>query len=312
MLVHLGGLGIVNAVLIEAVPAYRMKIVRRERVIRREWLLDLQEGRFRQFAKRVYPELDADPYYVEVILNPFAPYAGFAPLARPALITLYYREEAEALAPASYGPADDVLNLLARGLPAELLPPPFLIPEAVAMMFKTEPKPGEAPAMKSWGEANGAHERPSIAGIEFDLYNAAYALQRKRLTTALDVMLRAFMENAGGHLVFTLRFVSRAAGLLAFQRFEESVVVNLDGMRTPQSAAAARNVALALERENIPFSQHWGKMGAITFNRFCREFGDPEDPATPAGKWRDVRERLISPQMRPLLGNEALSRWGLA
>lgn len=312
--VHLGGLGIVNAVLLEVAPAYRMQVVKRERVIRREWLMDLQEGRFAAFAKRVWPEGDRVPYHVEVILNPFAPYAGFAPLARPALITLYFKDEtvpSATPAAADYGPADDVLNLLARGLPAELLPPPFLIPEAVAMMFDAEPRPGEAPRLKSWGQANGAHERPNIGGIDFDLYNAAYALPRKRLTYALDTMLKAFMENSGGHLVFTLRFVSNACGLLAFTRFPETVVINLDGMRTPHSTTAARNVALSLERENIPFSQHWGKMGAITPNRFMRDYGRPDDPLSLAGRWRAARRRLLPTEMLPLLGNEALRNWGL-
>lgn len=312
-LVHLGGLGIVNAVLLEVAPGFLVDVVKRKRVMTRAQVRELAAGHFESFARTVWPATPTRPYYVEVTLNPFFPFGEDTLIDRPALVTLYFKQPHGDPDRRHYRAADDVTNLLARAPIEDLFPLPHLVPEVVAMMFEQSPKNRRPPARKTWGEANGAHEWPSIGGIEveFALFNAAYAVPRARLAEALDVMLAGFAENGGGHLVFTLRFVARSDGLLAFTRFPDSVVINLDGLRTPQSERAARDVALALERADIPFSQHWGKQGAITANRVARDFGGDADPASPAARWRAARAALVPAPMRSVLGNDALRRWGL-
>ncbi|MDE8510988.1 hypothetical protein PCK05_28745, partial [Klebsiella pneumoniae] len=84
----------------------------------------------------------------------------------------------------------------------------------------------------TWGGANGPHVRQKILGWEIELYNAAYAIERAHLSTTLKTMLDAFHTHGGGHQVFTLRFVTKAAGLMAFTRFDDTVVINMDGLRT--------------------------------------------------------------------------------
>lgn len=314
-LVHLGGMGIVVAVLLEVAPGYTLDVVRRESVLGAGDIGLLRDGDFRGFARRLWPALDEDPYYVEVILNPFHALEGLVARPRPALVTLYFkRPPANPLIGLAYGEADDVLNLLERSLEAssgaDLLIPPELIAELVAIEFKETPAAGRAPERKTWGQLNGAHHRQRVGPIEFELYNAAYALPRDRLDEALATMLAAFNSNGGGHLVFTLRFVSSAAGLLTFTRFAETVVVNLDGLRTGASRDATAKVALALEQAGIPFGQHWGKMGVISPARFRRDHGDPADATSRAGRWLAARRRLVG-AASDVLRNDALATWGL-
>ncbi len=319
-LVHLGGMGLVNAVMIGARAGFSVDLVRRERALDAAAIDLLQAGRFADFAEPSWPTGGEMPYYAEVILDPYRPWAERSPgVPRPALITLLYERPPLATAPAMAAPepmpAIDALNLLARGLEGpqaaaiELLPPAWIVPEIVALQFRQEPKGGAAPRRLTWGQANGAHE-PLPLGLQ--LYNAAFALPRERLREALDIMLDAFLLDGGGHVVFTLRFVSHAAGALAFTRFAETVVVNMDGLRTGASREAGRRVALALETGGVPYSQHWAKMGAITPTRFRRDFGDPADPATPAGRWRAMRHRLLTPEVRAVVGSQSLAAWGVA
>jgi hypothetical protein len=312
-LVHLGGLGIVNAVLLEVSPGFSVDVVKRKGVLTRALVRDLAAGRFEAFARHFWPQTTTAPYYVEVTVNPFAPFDEDSLIDRPALVTLFFSQPALDPVQLDYGAADDVLNCLARVPLEELFPLPQLVPEALSLTFATQPAPGAAPARRSWGQANGAHKWPSLGGvgIAFDLYNAAYAVERARLAEALDVMLAGFAENGGGHLVFTLRFVAQSQGLMAFTRFAETAVVNFDGLRTARSEGAARNVALALEREGVPFSQHWGKQGLITANRVARDFGSPADPASRTARWQAARQALVPAAMQPVFGNDALRRWGL-
>lgn len=324
-LVHLGGLGVLNAVLIEAAPGYLVDVVRVKHPLTAASIGLLENGDYAAFAREVWAPSREEPYYIEVILDPFHPYAGYCGAAHNALVTLFYKREPNRTVARSLGSfsasvaeaAHETLNLLAKALSAQpeqdlLLPLPQAVAWLVAQEFEPEPVAGAPPRRMTWGKANGPHVRQEILGWDIELYNAAYAIERQRLTTTLKTMLDAFHSNGGGHQVFTLRFVTKAAGLMAFTRFDDSVVVNMDGLRTLNSADAARNVALALERAAIPFSQHWGKQGVITSTRVARDFGSPADPTTRAGRWRAARYRLLSPAMRETIRSDALSAWGLA
>lgn len=311
-LVHLGGLGIVNAVLLEVADDFRVAVVRRKAPMTNRWLEMLERGEFRDFAQAVWTEAPApfpnlDPYYVEVILNPFADVAPFGNLPRPALISLYYRRPVPPGLLVDEGPTlDDVLDLIR---PTEdLLSFPWLLAEGVTAAFKSEPRGSNCPKLRSWGKANGKHTRL------VDLYNAAYAVPRERLVETIKVMKRAFLSNgrdAAGPLVFTLRFVHKAAGLLAFTPFEDTLVINMDGLREPSSVQSAELVALGLEMAGVSFQQHWGKQGAITFKRFRDGYGDPSNAKTKAGRWRAARNDMLDEAALPVFVNDALRDWKL-
>lgn len=327
VLVHLGGLGVVNAVLLEVDEGYLIDIVKMKRILPARALEQLEKGDFLSFAKETWASTDEAPYYMEVILDPFAPFENYIAGANPALVTMFFRRPcaeagpagamAMALAPTLEAP-HETLNLLAdamdkRGEQEIMFPLPQAIAWLVAREYKVEPAPDQRPRQSTWGAANGPHKKQSILGIEFELFNAAFAVRRGELRAALIAMLEGFHLNGGGHQVFTLRFVSNAVGRLTFTRFPETVVINMDGARTSNSAIAAQNVALALEHAGLEFSQHWGKQGLITPNRFRRDFGDPADAASKAGKWSTARAKLLArPEMREILRNDALRNWGLA
>jgi hypothetical protein len=310
-LVHLGGLGIVNAVLLEVAEDYRVGVVRRKKPMQAGWLRLLQDGQFGAFARAVWPEAparyrDCDPYYVEVILNPFADLPGIG--AKPALISLYYRQTVpEHLADEDGEPLDDVLDLI-RQPSEELMRAPWLLADVVAAAFRSEPRGSSCPKLRTWGKANGAHIKL------VDLFNAAYAVPRRHLADALQVIKEAFLGDdpqAAAPVVFTLRFVHEADGLLAFTAFPDTVVVNMDGLRDRSGPLAAERVALALDMAPFPSRQHWGKQGAITPGRFRAGYGDPADSSTRAGRWRSVRDALLEPAVRPVFVNDALGAWGL-
>ncbi|OYQ25661.1 hypothetical protein CHU93_13080 [Sandarakinorhabdus cyanobacteriorum] len=338
-LVHLGGLGIVNVLVLEVSPAYSVAVVRRRQLWDEGLSRLLQDGQYAAFAAQVWPDAIAQfgkqpPYYIEVILHPFRNVVQNLPppfnKPRPALISLYW----QGAAPADEEDArwfDDTLNLLERfvrrrpsELPGDLfdriaqsladtLPVPWAVGDAVGAMFRQTPDAGDRPRRATWGKANGPHQK-----LPIDLFNAAYAIPRAQLDGALDVIHKAFLaDGIGGAapVVFTLRFVQGAAGLLAFQRFPETVVINMDGLRSTACFQAAARIALALEMADIPFSQHWGKQGEITASRVAREYDGGND-GNPLGqdraqRWRAARARLLAAPMHDILTNDSLQDWQL-
>jgi hypothetical protein len=327
-LVHLGGLGIVSAVLFEAAPYYELEVVRLTHCLVPSDLRALEEGRFGDFARRC--GYDETPYFVEVVLNPFRvprdsspSSADFLNIADLAMITFYFERAPSLKSQVDTKPASHLLDLIGDAVPVairevaavsnplEAINPKLLYPIMILGFMMTA-----GTERMSWGQANGHYEPRTIAGIKIPLHNDAFAIARTDLSAALTRMSDAFVEQGGGHLVFTLRFVSNAQGTMNFTRFPETAVINVDGIRTAKSSAAAKRIAAALEADApIAFSQHWGKMGDITKARFDREFGDPAkvDVGKPrkSRDWRIAREELLNADARRVFVNKALERWGL-
>ncbi len=354
--IHLGGMGVINAVLMEVEEIFLVELIQRKHAVSRAWIAELQAGEFGKVASRLGFDRDVDPYYIQIILNPFDPYGGRA------LHRLLYRQECAALPT----PEQDQHHRAIKGEPMNLVAGAMqlisryndethngraftfkehIIDVVMETMFKQYPphmvaeaehhEPDETTADKlirgamalpetikafldddldpdphstkllTWGQAMPAHD---YAG---DLFSVAFAVDRSRLQETLNVLFEAFAEDDGGDFVVTLRFVPKSAGTMAFTRFDHNVVIDLDGMRTPDSFANAKRILAAFEKHNIPFCLHWGKLGEITPARLIASFGDPRAEGTPANRWRKARKALLPPKMRKCFGNEALRQWGL-
>jgi hypothetical protein len=295
-LVHLGGMGFVNAVLLDVAPAFLLGIVQRKAILPWAAIDELQTGDFAAFAARLgFPE----PYFVQVILNPFNP-------GRKALVRLLVPVEPEiteaAVLDILRGLFElDPLNVLG-GVIAAL--PPGKRGEIVAILMRaaypTMPREGEPLAGVPWGVTTPDHRAIG------DLYSTGIAIERGRLREALDVMLPAFRKDGGGDTVCTLRFVARSPGALAVTRWEHNVVVDFDGLRTDASRAAYGRVLKALDDAGIPSRQHWGKLSLLDAARVRRDHGDAA-----VDTYRAARERLLGPATG-VFRSKALIDWGLA
>jgi hypothetical protein len=318
-LVHIGGMGIINAVALEVRDSLRLDVVRLVRTLDRRDIELLQNGDYRAFTARMGH--DREPYYIELTLSPFTPFRdGLFHLGSDAAITLYFESDVEALGePPVYGTGSDPLQNILEAIEtyigeallnnAALLPPPALAIAFLAIArVEALTKPLET--RKTWGEVCGEFHPRKIGNTVIDLRNDAFAVPREKLLESLIAVRDAFPIWGGGHLVATVRFVSGSRGTLAFTRFDDSAVINLDGLRTPQSRDAVAATLANLDTAGIPFSQHWGKMGVITCDRIAHEFG-PDVPGTPLRQWRDARAALLPRAAQAVFKSKALEDWGL-
>jgi hypothetical protein len=355
--VHLGGMGIINAVLLEVEDIFLVELIQRKHGINPDWIDDLVAGDFSSIARRLGFDRDVPPYYLQIILNPFDPYGARA------LHRLLYKQPCLAL------PSPEVekhnksilgepMNLVANAMKlvskhhdvhpddrafsfkehiielmmefsyqqypkivhhAEKEDDPFAslsdkvkrrllsFADDIVTLFSNEdddPEP-HSPKLMTWGQAMPAHQ------FMGDLFSVAFAIDRTMLKRVLDVLFAAFNLDDGGDFVVTLRFVPKSAGLLAFTRFDDNVVIDLDGMRTPDSISVAKRILAAFEAENVPYCLHWGKLGEITPHHIAANFGDPAQANTPAHRWTSARNNLLPAEMRANFGNAALRQWGL-
>jgi len=129
------------------------------------------------------------------------------------------------------------------------------------------------------------------------------------LTDAVKTLdlLDALMQQHPAPLVFGCRFVKPSPALLAFTRFPTTMVVSLDGVFNDQSVAFFIKAAETLEQNNIPYTQHWGKVNAYTKARLDKAYGGN------VGKWLAARKQLLpDPADRAVFTNAYMEERGLA
>jgi hypothetical protein len=272
-----------------------LEVVQKKQSIDLDWLHELERGEFRAVAARL--GYDEEPYFHQIIINPFAP------LRKRALHRLLFKRahtKRDLLPLLDFGHLVDPLTLLAEIFK---LFPGLRGPAIGIMMEKLYPNIPHNPAhplLQTWGQTTPPHKNVG------KLFSASFSLPREVLSDALQVMTTAFANVGGGDVVFTIRFVGRSNGTLAFTRFPNNVVIDLDGFRSEASRRAAQAVAMALDKAGIPHGQHWGKMGIITAARVTADFGHDADD------WRAQRDLHLPPEMRAIFASAALRQWGLA
>jgi len=169
------------------------------------------------------------------------------------------------------------------------------------------------------------HPDDITGGYPGALYNASFAVKREEIAEIMPLLCAA-VEGLAPTFLFTLRFVSQASGTLAFTRFPETCVIEIDGFSRnvpifgPQwghvIVEGARRMRACLGGENaagrsFEYSMHWGKLGDLDKAKVWADFGAPGTPGSRIDRWRRTRERLLTPEFAKVLWNKALVDYGL-
>jgi hypothetical protein len=177
------------------------------------------------------------------------------------------------------------------------------------------------------------HKDEITGGVPGSLYNTSYAIRREEVERAIPAMARA-IENLPMSFVFTLRFVSGPKGTMAFTRFPECAVIEIDGLSPwiceraklrldPRSStyqsdlkllkllrrvlpAGARELKHALNAVGVDFSNHFAKRSFLDKTKIQRDFGPLTDPASRLASWRRTREELLATEH----GKAIFWNWG--
>lgn len=353
-LVNLGCMGIVNCLAVELVDDDVFALLLRDRRVDAGSLDLLARGCFDEIAAALGG--DGDPVFYEVTFDPHdwtGPHtlhtlyltadpltatAGGTPVVRPAdaiarlAATLPAADLAAVVAAPSTPGAADPLDV-----PIRLFDPTSRALSAFDHYREVGgfDRPGP-PDRRHWRDL---HRDEITGGVPGALYNASFAIERSRLGDAVPAICAA-VRGLPKSFVFTVRFVSEPDGTLAFTRFVDNAVIEIDGlspfacglalarlMMTPNPDPAdvallgrlgrvvpdgAAAVRAALATAAIPCSMHWAKLGALDKAKVFADFGDPvSDPHSLIRRWRDTRDTLLGATGCALFWNEAAVSCGL-
>ncbi len=364
-LIHLGGMGIVNGVAIELADNQRFAELERLMPLTPALLDAIGDAQFDRVAAAL--GCPVAPAFYELTIDPHALFTGVAahnmyiPTGRTAPSARPLKNLARP-ADAIVGIGNRLLKAARDGLGGGSMKawkgaaidgsvPPWVLAAVLEGSasafdfyvakkgFETGLKPfdPEDPARpaRQWSELH----QGSITGNQPGaLYNASFAIPIERVAIAVPAICAAVADLAAS-FVFTLRFVARPAGTLAFTRFDHNAVIEIDGLSplvckgamlqadpqmpnadvflaalaeleqtVPRGAAAVRR---ALEAEGVPYSMHWAKLGDLDRAKVHADFGHPLDADSLIRRWRDTRDFLLPPFGKSIFWNEALVSYGL-
>jgi hypothetical protein len=372
VLIHLGGMGIVNGVAIELTENRPFGLLRKAQPLSGEWMEKVAHGDFRGLAN--YLGYDALPAFYEVTIDPM-----YHPES-DALHTMYFQAPPGATASDEdaglLGASDAIIQLtemlpkgiewktaissplwgpLLMGGPGNTpfkfdaalfseqverknacktpnIPPSAFIAYRVLGGFDDPRFPFQAagadPSHYNW---RGLHQGEITTGNPGALYNASFAINCAQLPLALAAICEA-TKILPPTFLFTVRFVSNAEGTLAFTRFPQCAVIEIDGVSPlywkwqeiafpdlkPQFDKAANAVSTgallvraALDKVNIDYSMHWAKLGMLNPEKVESDYGPTTDPQSPISRWRRTRSNLLGAKGELLFWNDALVQYGL-
>ena len=370
-LIHLGCMGVVNAVALELADIERFNVWALKKKITPTWLKLISDGRFQTISDELGFENEVPQFY-ELTIDPKDPFG------KPAAHLVYFLAEPQASLVKPIGerpvPADaitlfaqDKLHALTKGeeianwsedksqssdfaskTTDEALR--FLLEGSGTLLdaylttgaFK-EPGKGATPILAgaSWGQI---HADEISGGIPGALYNASYAVELKNLKKAIEVMSNA-VKHLSPSFIFTVRFVHNSDSKMAFTRFKDCAVIEIDGLSrhiceqtiyygrqnnrqggqfsihieaaldllasTVERGAEA--VKSALAAADIDFSMHWAKLanvnskGELDAEKIKRDFGEEV-----INSWQDTRGKILKEkQGLVFFRNKAAEGYGL-
>ena len=363
VLVHLGCMGIVVAAAVRLVPDQLFERIGSRRLIDSAWLQRLASADWNGVADQL-GHAGRVPQFYEVTLDPhdwrtkpathvlyFDGPAGLVPTAPAesppgpgdAIARLGSRLGAESFVLPDGLIGIDVPDVADDGRDDDTKPSDLIGQEVPMLLFDPDSDP-PTPAMTAFDQYlrlagfdppigpivapwRLLHRGVITGGYPGALYNASWAIPLERLPDVLPAMCAAVREFPRS-FVFTLRFVSQPAGTMAFTRWPETCVIEIDGLspwiarkvaarvETDGQMTAARRrifnyVAKSMPRATraisealdavpgLEWSMHFAKRGFIDRSKVKQDFGDR------LTRWQATRNALLTP-----FGRNHFWNWG--
>jgi len=335
-IIHMGGLGYCAAVLIEAVPRFGLSWKKTIAPLSHDWWDAVEQADYQRATAPIIGS--KHPAFYELT---FDPNAG---LNAQVMQTVYWRDDlpenynTEGQRPAPVQ-ARDALDILADGINAfsehmiasrnerdddddddddgifslgrrlRLLD----IPEMTFDAFREDiAKQSASDEPESLLALTGDWKPREVFGIRIDTFNAALAVPVVDLRQTLEIGMQVASQWRK-HFVFTVRFAVKSRASMSILRFEDSAIINIDGLTRAgiagwisHSDEFSRAFTDALEEAGVPFSMHWGKDIPSNASKIATDFG----PA--AKRYQAARAALVPENLRDKLRPPMLEHWGLA
>ena len=237
-----------------------------------------------------------NPHFFQPIINPntSAPHG--------VLLTHMYEEPWDddhdidyALKEDKWGPGYDFVSIAGRVLDAA----DFLVPIFSGVVEASLFNVGED--FGTWGELFGYKTRRTLVA------SGTVAVDLPDALAALDALIELNDEIGPVPLVYGCRYVKKSDAFLAFNRWDTTFVISIDGVANADSTAFFSALPAKMAAKGIAFTQHWGKTNAYDAARVRAAYGDAA-----VDKWIAARQALLpDPAVRNMFANSLIRRCGL-
>ena len=308
--VHLGALGVVVGMVVEAVPLYALHRVSTAVYDDATWREVLRTADPTSASKPGY-EHYASPDHLEVVLNPFRPNPATSPQGWVLSMKKFPNDPRDATIERAPGigipPHPDLVSVVAElqgMMSGPVLESIFrkLVTDQLVQRYGA----GDSPVRKALpGVMFGPTALPEGKGdsLEFVVRGAdaepAVVELRRAIRDALD---------AGAHFggAMGIRFTGASNALLAMNTHAPSCFVELPCVRTNETAAVYDRCAKALTQAGLPWACHWGQTHRISPALARSWWGDRYD------RWIDARHSLLNARGQAVFANPLIRALGLA
>jgi hypothetical protein len=282
--VGLGSLGFVHGVVLETARLYAL----RGSILARPFAdADVWKTIGDMDTTRLHPKITERPYHFEVVFHPYPSNS------RPgAFVRMFWKVPADDIphdSPLPVPPdlASDTMGLIAKlsGLVDGALPT-LVLRTVIGDQLNNRYKPGDrAPRLP--GMVWGPTSLPPGSGTSTEV-----VVDQRRAHRALDILFEILRERAekGEHLLGAVatRFVPKTRALLGMNQSDMSCFIELPSIRNSEVENIYRSFWDALEKDNLPFTCHWGQAHGLNETRLRKYFGDHVD------RWKKARDQLLS------------------
>lgn len=292
-LVSFGAFGFVHGVVIETVPLYILK----NYVLPLEKKIAFDVGKTLQF-KNINDNLgeSRSPYHFKLYVNQYALDKKDGIKAEIIYAYGFKRDRAFGFIKKIIDYFKDIPKILGKFTDNANCTVP-----ALARMFSEKVLPKDGVEI---GHLNDIFHETKIRGSAF---STAFSVPVDRSIDALDLMngiMKKTKKNIPG--IFSFRYVKKSKASLAFTKFPMSCVMGVDGLQSKSTTQYLKELHKALEKSDIPYAFHWGKVNNLTPEIIEKSYGKKVIKT-----WKAQRKKLLTPELIKIFNNDFIRKMGL-
>jgi hypothetical protein len=292
-LVSFGCFGFIHGVMLESENIFLLEAFRVKQDLTDELKKLMQTLDFTNTPWLPYP--NERPFHFQVLINPYQ-------LPNGAYVTVMYKRPYRTgyTPPPSTvdnaGPGDGAADFIGKIFDAA----PPLIPALVNLLISSQ----YAPYKNQFGTLDEIFCTSDTRG---KVMSAAMGIPLGYVNQVTDILLN-LNDGPNGKFggVFSYRYVGKSSGTLAFTKYGPSTcVLELDGVFSNNTTRFYQTVWDELDKNNIPYTFHWGKLNNLNDQKIRDKYGASRDA------WISARNQILPASSKPLFTNQLLRDWGL-
>ena len=290
-LVSFGSFGFIHGVMLETediylLECYRLRIPMDDALKHTMQTLDFSNAAF-------LPHGSERPFHFQAVVNQYDLKKGAY------VMVMYKRPYTNNYQPpvvdfTRAGPGDDVPAFL--GKLTDILPAFTHI--AVNNLIKTQ----YAPYSNVLGTSGEIFTNNNIRG---KILSTAMGVPIQFVNEVNELLIE--LNNTHGPFtgVFSYRYIKKSKAMLAFTKYDHTCIIELDGVQSSITEKFYEVVWNELEKRNIPYTLHWGKIAKLNPEKLQRIYG------ADINKWIIARNKLLPLSSLALFNSPTLHEWGL-